>query len=299
MRDQPPPIAVEQNSAYSQRLLAAQSRLYSDAKRIHDARILAVLVLAASTALLALRFPDLRLAVGGIGGTITFVWSIVASQREKRCARDASLVQEAFDIHVFDLPWNGIAADRPSPTVIAEAASRYRGHRTKDWYPDTRNVVRPLDVLICQRTNLGWGTSTHHFYASFITGVIIVLIAVGMLIAIMNHLSVTDALVSILIPFLAPIREFVETARAHRDSAVAKASAESKVLALWRQGLENAEAVAIADCRALQDLILNIRQNNAHIPDWLDGLRRNRNESTMQASADHLIAEAARHGHCS
>ncbi len=40
-------------------------------------------------------------------------------------------------------------------------------------------------------------------------------------------------------------------------------------------------AVITADCRGLQDKIVTIRLSNAHIPDWLDNLRRDHNETLM------------------
>lgn len=296
MANQPTPIAVTQNTNYSQRLLAAQSRLYSDAKRIHDVRIVTVAVLAVATITLALTFPDYRPFVGTIGGAVAFLWSVTASSREKRRRREAAFVQEEFDTHVFDLPWNSFAADRPSPTVIVEAAARYRGNRTKDWYPDTRNVVRPLDVLICQRSNLGWGSSMHRFYAACLTGALVLLALVGVVIAVVGQFSVTDALTAVLIPFLAPARELIEMVQANRDSADTKAKTEAKVLDLWGHGMKDLSTVTVENCRAAQDRILAIRQTNAHVPDWLDNVRRSKNQGLMQESAEHLIEEAVRNG---
>ncbi|WP_152990745.1 S-4TM family putative pore-forming effector [Sphaerimonospora mesophila] len=293
---QPTPIATAQNTDYSRRLLAAQSRLYTDAKRIHDVRVATVVVLAIATVALALTLPDLRLVVGTIGGALTFLWSIMASGREKRRRREAVYVQEEFDTHVFGLPWNNFAADHPSPTVIVESAARYRGNRTKDWYPDTRNVVRPLDVLICQRSNLGWGSSMHRLYAACLTGAVVLLVVAGVVVALIARLSAADALTAVLIPFLGPVRELVEMVQANRDSGDMKAKTEAKVLDLWSRGLKDAGAVTIDDCRAVQDRILSIRQSNAHVPDWLDNIRRSHNEALMQESAEHMIEEAVRHG---
>ena len=295
-RNQPIAIAVAQNTDRSRRLLAAQARLYTDAKRIHDVRILTVVVLAVTTVVLALAFPDLRTVVGTVGGAVTFLWSVIASEREKRRRREAAFVQEEFDTHVFDLPWNDFAADHPSPTLIVEAASRYKGDRTKDWYPDPRNVVRPLDVLICQRSNLGWGSSLHRLYAACLTGALVLLLIAGVALALIARLSIADALTAILVPLLGPARELIEMVRANRDSAETKARTEAKVLTLWSKGMQDPAAVTIDDCRAVQDRILAIRQSNAHVPDWLDNLRRNQNETSMQETAEHLVEDAIQHG---
>src|SRR5699024_6557198 len=150
-------ISTVQNTEHAQRLLAAQSRLYTVAKRLHDTRVLTVFGLALLTVVAAFTFPVGHVVIGTVGGTVTFFWSVLGSGREKTLRKQAAFVQAEFDTYVFDMPWNAWAAEHPSPMCIAEAADRYRGNRTKDWYPDTGTVARHLDVLICQRSNLGWG----------------------------------------------------------------------------------------------------------------------------------------------
>ena len=240
--------------------------------------------------------PDARAAVGAIGGTTTFLWSVLGSDREKRKRQEAVSVQEEFDTHVFDLPTNNFIVDRPSPTLIAEAAARYKGNRSEDWYPDTRPVVRPLDVLICQRSNLGWGSSTHRVYAACLTVALVALVAAGLAIAIAAELTVVEGLTAVLVPLLGPARELIEMIRANRESADIKTETETKVLALWSPGMAEADAVTIQDCRTVQDRLLQIRQTNAYVPDWLDNLRRSRHEVLMQESAKHLVEEAVQHG---
>jgi hypothetical protein len=289
-------IAIEQNSEHAQRLLAAQSRLYTDAKRLHDSRVLSVIVVAAIAIIAALAFPEARTAVGTIGGAVAFFWSVLGGGREKRCRRQAAFVQEEFDTYVFDLPWNAVAAEHPSPTLIAEAAARYRGNRTKDWYPDTGPVARPLDILICQRSNLGWGASIHRLYAAVLTGALVGMVLLGGAISGLANLSATEALTVLVVPLLGPARELVEMIRSNRESGETKSKAETKVHSLWERALRPNGQITIEDCRAVQDQILTIRQYNAHVPDWLDNLRRDRHEAVMALSAAHLVEEAKRHG---
>lgn len=296
MTSNPPPIAVAQNTKHAQRLLAAQSRLYTDAKRIHDTRVLTVVALATATVVVALAIPDARIVVGTIGGAVTFLWSVLGGGRERRCRKLAAFIQEEFDAQVFDMPWNSMAADHPSPTVIASAAARYRGNRTKDWYPDTEPAARPLDVLICQRSNLGWGAAVHRLYAAILTVALVLLVVGGLVIELVADLSAADALTALLVPLLGPARELIEMIRSNVDSAEIKTKTETKAHNLWERGLQSGADITIQDCRAVQDQILSIRQNNAHVPDWLDNIRRTTNETVMRQSATHLVEQAVEHG---
>lgn len=302
MSERPPaayglgPINHRQNEPHAQRLLAAQSRLYTDAKRIHDTRVLTVIALAIATVVIALTIQDARIVVGTVGGALTFLWSVLGGGREKRCRTQAAFIQEEFDTHVFVMPRNGMAAEHPSPTLIANAAARYRGSRTKDWYPDTEHVARPLDVLICQRSNLGWGATVHRLYAAILTGALVLLVISVLVIAIIANLSAADALTALVVPLLGPARELIEMIRSNLDSADVKTKAETKVNTLWELGLQPRSEVTIQDCRAAQDQILSIRQSNAHVPDWLDNLRRTKSETVMQQSAIHLLEQAVERG---
>lgn len=289
-------ISTIQNTERAQRLLAAQSRLYTEAKRLHDARVLTVIVLAVITVVAAFVFPPERINIGVVGGVITFLWSVLGSRREKHCRQQAAFVQEEFDTYVFDMPWNDLAAEHPSPTLIAEAATRYRGNRTKDWYPDTGSVIRPLDVLICQRSNLGWGASIHRVYATVLTVILVCLLLIATVCALVANLATIDSLIVIFLPLLGPVRELIEMIRNNRDSSNTKTTVEEKIHSLWERALRSDREITISDCRAVQDQILIIRQTNAHVPDCLDNFHRARNEKIMQQSAAHLIDEAVSHG---
>jgi hypothetical protein len=240
--------------------------------------------------------PDARTAIGLLGGIVTFLWSWLGGAREKRKVKEAAAVQEQFDTYVYDLPWNDMAAERVDPIRIATAAGRYRGNRTRDWYPPTDPVIRPLDILICQRSNLGWGAAVHQLYAAVLTGALLVLAGVGIGVAWLAHLTFVEALAAVALPLLAPGREIFDQIRANRESENTKRGTEAKISALWHQALAQVDRVQIADCRAVQDRIHGIRLSNAHVPDRIDALWRTRNESAMRVSAEHLVAEATQAG---
>src|SRR5699024_807617 len=158
-------------------------------------------------------------------------------------------------------------------------ADRYRGNRTKDWYPDTGTVARPLDVLICQRSNLGWGASIHRVYANLLIGRLTVFILLGAAIALIGNLTTAEALTTLVVPLLGPVRELLAMIRNNCDSSNTKARVELKIHELWKHALRDNQKITIADCSTVQEKILNIRPVNAHVLVWLDNLRRARNET--------------------
>ncbi|QWF22467.1 hypothetical protein KM427_01575 [Nocardioides sp. LMS-CY] len=284
---QPGPINLRQEHPHAQRLLAAQSRLYSDAKNIRKLRLPVTFALAALSVVAGIVVPDARPGLGLAGAVVSLAWSALAFTPERRKRSTAVGTQEEFDCYVFELPWKSSAVEYPSATTIAEAADRYKGDRLSNWYPKTGPLPRPLDVLVCQRGNLGWGTAAHRQYAYILTGIFFLLIVAAAAVT-----WLVDDGVFIALPLAAPAKELFELAREHRTSAESKESAESKVRKVWDQALADPSAVTVADCRDMQDLIMAIRRNNASVPDWFDNRRRRNYETSMLLSTEHYIEQA-------
>ncbi|TDE33902.1 hypothetical protein E1295_37685 [Nonomuraea mesophila] len=292
-----PAIAEAQNKSKYLRMLAAQRQLYSDSKKIYSARIILLVggTIVAPTA--ALIVSDWRAAVGGTFTIVLILIYLIGSVKEKRLNREAAAIQEQFDTSIYQISWNELLADRPTPTLIADAARRYKGPSTlQDWYPDASDVHRPLDILICQRSNLGWGISLHKAWARLTLWVLLAIICAAMLIGILGEFAIGDFLIAVLVPLGPLIREAIEMFRAHTDSAQEKAGAEQKVMALWRKGMVSPGAITDVDCRGIQDCIYLIRRSNAVMPNWFNDRRRNFKEVEMRLSAEDLIAEAREHG---
>ncbi|MER6584834.1 S-4TM family putative pore-forming effector [Micromonospora chalcea] len=291
-------ITNAQNSERALTLLAAQRRLYSDAKTIQGTRLLITAVGAVGGVAAALALPPWRTSIGIITGLVLLSVSVLGGAREKRKIKEASSVQEELDVMLFGLDWNDLCVDRPTTTIIAAAATRYKGDRSdlRDWYPDTGTVPYPMNVLICQNSNLGWGSAAHRAWAATLTGAIVVLLCVSTIITVAGRMGVVEALIAVVVPQLSLIKELYEMTRSNLDTATSKSSAEGKVMSLWRRGLTNPAAVTLGDCRAVQDKILQFRQSGASIPDWFHNRVRPRQEATMRATAAHLVSEARARG---
>lgn len=287
----PGPINDRQERPHAQRLLAAQSRLYTDAKGIRRVRLPITFAIAILAVILGLILPDARQACGLVGVVASILWSVLAFGPESRRRMTAVAAQEEFDCYVYELAWKDSAIDHPSATDVAEAAARYTGNRLHSWYPNTGPLPRPLDILVCQRSNLGWGAAAHRQYAAFLTAILLVLIAVAGVVA---YLA-TDG-VYVVLPLLSPSREVFELAREHRASAGAKTKAERQLRKTWQRALDDSSAVTESDCRDIQDRIMNIRTTNATVPDWFDNRRRNTYEASMTSSTEHHIEEAIEAG---
>lgn len=292
-----PAIFAAQNTQDARRKVAAQARLYSEAKRVWGLRVAAVFVLAAASGAAALAAADAARTGIGVGvGVLLLVLSIVGGDVEKRKRLQAAAVQEEFDTGVFRLPWNDLDGARPSPTVIAQAAARYDGGRDKDWYPDTEGTHRPFDVLICQSSNLGWGSATHRAWAWILTAALASLAALVAGLVFLFHLDANDLFAAVIAPAVAPVKELVEQIKSHFETARDKADVDSRISSAWAAGM-GGDVPTEELLRRVQDRILGFRRRNHYVPDWVDNRLRAKNETVMATTAADKVAESARAGH--
>jgi hypothetical protein len=271
--------------------------MYSDAKILFFGRICTVFALSILTMITTIFWPASRLILGGGGGLLLFVGSFIAESIEKRRRLEAAATQELFDTRIFKLEWNSLHASRPSSAAIAQAASRYRGGRDKNWYDDTQETHRPFDVLICQATNLGWGATMHRLWAWMLVSGSVLMLGLMGLAWYAFSLTFEVALLTLLVPALAPFKEITTLVRSNFENTANKQSTERTINELWEAGMSGTHVPLEGQLRSLQDKILVLRQTNAYVPDRLDSVFHRRNEAAMRTSVADRVSQARRSGH--
>lgn len=292
-----PPIFAAENTEDAKRLVAAQARMYSDAKRLFYGRVILVLFLSVTVMISSNIWPASRIIVGGGGGVLLFAGSFLVESVEKRLRLQAAATQELFDTRVLQLEWNSLHAVRPPNIAIVRAAARYQGGRQANWYDDTSQTHRPFDVLICQATNLGWGASMHRLWAWLLSGALLAALALLATFWVVFNLSFEAALLGLAVPFLAPAKELATLIRSNFDASNTKESVERTLNETWEKGMSAADVPTEGKIRSIQDKILTLRQSNAYVPDWLDSVFHQRNEAAMRASVKDRVDQAKRHGY--
>ncbi|MGC4907079.1 S-4TM family putative pore-forming effector [Streptomyces cyaneofuscatus] len=289
-------IYEKQNIAVNIKLLAAQRRLYSDAKIVYSLRIAVVFLGAFLTISAAAAFPDARVYIGAVSTFVGFLVSLLGVGREKRKNKEAAASQELFDTNVFSLPWNDNLAERPSGAVVSEAALRYTKNDLQDWYTDTTPVPRPLDILICQRSNLGWSIAAHRAWSALFAAIGLLLLLYATAAALLLGSSLATTLIGFYLPLIPGIKECVENWRSNADSIHSKQKVDGKALAIWVRAVEKKQVPHIGECRQLQDLILMSRQVNSPIPDWFYDRMKEKNQKAMEMSVNDYVHQVVESG---
>lgn len=286
-------IATEQNTPANLCLLAAQRRLYTEAKWMHYGRILVGVIVALLGPVVLFRWPDLKGALVLLVAVSAGAYA--AAHFERRWVKQAATIQEQFDIGLFGLAWNEWNEFRVRPMVPPElihaASKRYRGSQEeiRDWYIIPECPTTPMVVLLCQRQNLIWDYRLQH-YLGFAILVLVALWGV-ILLAICSRLqlSFNEALLALILPSLPGLVQTGNLATEHLGLASTKESLANKLYGTWEKGLKDPASVTFDMCRSVQDLMFDFRSKLALVPDRLHKWLREQFQDETQLTTQEML----------
>lgn len=196
-------------------------------------------------------------------------------------------MQEAFDTRLFGLQWNTPLAGRlPAPEDVDDDARGIDDATLRNWYPAAAGqLLRPLDVLLCQRSGVVWGRRTHTAYAALLLGLTITWWIAGVTIGVLDDLGLGEYLVGLFLPSLPAFLDAGELWRAHREQARTKGVVEEDIDGLFAAARADGRVPELARCREVQDRIYLARRSGPQVPKRFYQLRRDRDETAMQRAA--------------
>ncbi len=219
-------IADRQNTPEILTLVRAMTSAHNQVQRLEAVR-LAISVLVALTSVFAAARPGLATVVAALGaGWALFNGLGVSAWIQGGTAR-AALLQELFDVTLFRMEWNAIAAgDPPSAAEVSRFARRYRGPDDVivDYYEirDFQDLPAPFDVLACQVQNLHWGTRIRRRFAGLVLALVIGWPLTGMIVGVLLRTPVDQLLLIWFLPALGALLMASELYRRQRDAAASR-----------------------------------------------------------------------------
>ena len=160
-----------------------------------------------------------------------------------------------------------------------------------DWYPDTKNVPWPLDVLLCQRASAVWGRRGHNAYALVLLATAAVVLVAGIIIALCAHLLLVDYLIRLFLPSIPVLLDMIDLGRQHLHTSKLKGQIESSSDALWRHAAASGFRMSVSKCRDLQDATFRLRMTAPRVANWFYLLNRTRDDADMHAAVALRVEE--------
>lgn len=284
-------IAIRQNDDEALRLLLAQRRLYTRAKRWQGARWIGLLFLGIAAPFISILISGSAVAVGAITGVWQFIGRTFLTAAEVQMMTKAAAVQEELDLYVFQMPETIQRASRPSIEDIELLVRDDEGLRATarreqlvDWYDVDPNHPGAETVAIAQRANASYTDRLIRTAVTVWAIVTVVWLAILLTWSTLSGLAFGVILLGVLFPVLPAVLEVADylrsTWRAAHDRADLARTIESR--------LEDEESIIGQELISWQTQLYDLRRTTPQVPDWLYRITRKRNEAAMRAASRRL-----------
>lgn len=296
-------IPIKQNDPLQLERLAAQHRIYGDAKGLVGAQWLLATLPALCWAICLLFFPTLKVYATLTALMITFVDFGVLDPWIKRIRTLGARTQEAFDTDVLELGWNSLRSGKqPPPEIVQQYASRAgspeaREAAFRDWYPVSVGELPIANArLLCQRTNCHWDATLRKRYATInnlgLSVIALVVIAVGLI----SDPTFTSIVLAIIAPISPIIVLLLRQGREYSAFALISERLREHIEVVWEKSLtENWSDQRLRnEAAAIQSEIFLRRASAPMVFDWLYRRLRKENEESAQAAARKFVDQAKR-----
>lgn len=285
-------IAKSQNEQRNRTRVLAWRRFYADAKAVHFGAITVSLLLALAGPFVLWLSAESGAWLGATAGGWVFVSRVFLVPFRNRREVQGALVQEAFDVDIFELDWNPSIPLPVAPEEVSRAAKRAAKKTAKkrnpwtdrDWYATKKEAPWPYSVFISQRSSVVWARRQHQWFGHVLKGTVFALVGIGILIAIVVfHATLAQYLTTILLPSLPAILDGLEEAHSHLEAAEARHRLELATNEEIGSTTPNESRL-----RAFQDQLFSLRRKAPLVPEWFYKLRRQKLEEDMQQAQKEL-----------
>lgn len=281
-------IRTTQNAEDQLRSRIAAHHFYRDAKWFHFGGTSVAVVLALASPFVLLYKPEWGPTLGAIGGAWIFASRVILERFTQELKLKGATAQERFDTAVLGLDWNEALARPLSEEEVHQASRGMKNvENAKDWYPTDGEDPWPTSVLICQRANAVWARRQHRTYSGLVRIGAFIWFLVGVIVVIAHSATLTDYLVTILLPSLPAFLDTSDLARSHAAASSARLLIEQKVDDLLKSGGATRD-----DLREIQDGMFGLRRDAPLVPQWFYKLIKSGYEEDMRFAA----AQASKKG---
>jgi hypothetical protein len=285
-------MVARQDEQDALRLLIAQRKLYSRAKRWLGLRWFGMVVIGTAAPVVSVLAPDLAVWAGAVAGLWIFIGRTILVFLQSATTAKAAATQEQFDFYVYGMPSSIDRSSLPSLEDIAKIAGPdeelvnvARREKLLGWYPIRASDAGAVSVAISQRANASYADRLLRTTA-ITWGVIVVLWATILAVAsVASGLSPLMFIAGVLLPLLPAFLDIGQYVigiwRAARD----RGDLARKIAERLR---ETGEAIEPGELLVWQERLYGLRRSTPEVPDFIYTIHRKANERAMHSAAQQL-----------
>lgn len=206
---------------------------------------------------------------------------IVLSSPAKKAVSEAALIQQQFDLYVFDMAWDNrlFGDNKDMSAIISEKSQKYmkKGsymQELKNWYPKEIEELPPQEAIYaCQKTNICWDVRLKEHYRRAVCIVIFLCIGVILWIGIARNESITDFLGRLV--YICPLLYWL-------SSTVKSLNENIRTLEELGQEMDGIHGDDMDFLYRMQKGIYDHRKSECLVPDWFHKYFRSGNEDIVR-----------------
>ncbi|MHB8636731.1 MAG: S-4TM family putative pore-forming effector [Fimbriimonadaceae bacterium] len=294
----PSAILAAQNDYSSLRLLLAQRRFHSKAKRWAALRGLGVGIIAVAAPLISFKWPSMAVVIGAISGSWIVLSRTLFLGLERGLAARGAILQERFDLSIFAMP----EVTFRFPVVTPEDVSRCVGPEDKakaaiareslaDWYPIDLTVDGVDAIAIAQRANAAYAERLLKVNAAIWLGLTSLWAVILVVVSLALGLTFSTFLLGVAIPLMPALLDVIDQWRLTKLASGERLQLACSIEDALR-GRDGKE-IGPEDVLAWQNQLFTLRRDSPQVPNLVYRFMRAQNELAMGVAAAEL-AEAVK-----
>jgi hypothetical protein len=290
-------MIARQDEMRALRLLLAQRKLYSRAKRWSFLRWIGFSVIGVAAPIVTVIVPQASVAVGALAGIWIFLSRTWFSSVERGLAAKAADIQEQFDQMVFGMPDQITRVPSASMEEISvlvgddqSVASQVQKESLKGWYPFDSRLDGAIAIAIAQRANAAYSERLLNANATVWLVTTLLWSGAAVIASLIVGLTLPAFLLGVALPLLPALLDVWDQYRSTKRAGEVRRSMADNIERFVRGQAER--QLAPEDLLLWQDQLYELRRKSPQIPNLLYKGTRERNEQAMNKAAAEL-ADAA------
>nr|WP_261556920.1 S-4TM family putative pore-forming effector [Frankia tisae] len=275
------------------RLLIAQRRLYTRARRWHTLCWAGFSGLGVGAPVLTIMLPKVSTAVGAVAGIWIFLSRVWFARFERELAARGADVQEQFDVLVFALP----SPPRRSPVAGLEQIAALTGDEARirrdaereklgGWYYFSPGAPGAFAVAVAQRSNVAYSELLLRFNANIWLGTTIAWAATSVVAGVLVGLTLGQFVLGVALPLLPAILDIGDNWWTARQAAKDRLDLVEDIESRLRSPAGH--QVVGADLLRWQDQLYLLRCAAPPVSQLTYRVFRARNERVMREAGERL-----------
>ncbi|PQM73647.1 S-4TM family putative pore-forming effector [Corynebacterium sp. J010B-136] len=285
-----------QNELVALRLLIAQRRLYSRAKRCVALRWCGMLIIGLAAPIVAVICPQSSVMIGSIAGAWLFLGRTLLLHLQTENTEQAAAVQEQFDLYVYDMP-AGTSRPKLPPlediSLVAgpdsELVTVAKQEELLNWYEVAKDDLGEVAVATAQRSNAAYSYRLLKITGGIWATVAALWVAALIVICIVTGLTLAIFLLGVVLPLLPAFLDVTDyiigIMRSTSDRKALYQEIESKIA-------NKDDGITGENLRIWQEALFELRRDTPAVPDFIYKLHRQKSEVAMSTAAVQLSKSA-------